>query len=108
MAALRLWVSAMQQAMFMLLRRFGIGAGGAFLGGRAVWVLSAFNIRWLLWGAHGCIADDPADSVGAGLLFFAGPRARWAGAALAGMPLALSGHTSMQLMVSIVVGLYLF
>ena len=100
MAAIRLWVSAM--AMFVLLCRFGIGARGAFLGG-AVWVLSAFNIRWLLW-AH----TDASLTIPLILLaldcFLCRPTARrWAWVALAGMLLArTTGHTSMQVMVGIV------
>jgi len=46
LACFRLWLSA--SAICLLLRRWGLGGGAAFLGG-VCWMFAPFNIRWLHW-----------------------------------------------------------
>lgn len=103
LAIFRLWMSAL--ATYTLLRHLSISCTGAFLAG-GVWMLGAFNIRWLLWTVANASLFLPL------LLwtleyFFSRPSLRrWALLALAATFLQLSGHPEAQFLVGLLAGVY--
>ena len=106
LACFRLWLSA--SAMCLLLRRWGLGGGAAFLGG-ACWMFAPFNIRWLHWPlAHSSLWVPILVLALDRLIVAEGMKAKLralAVAALAAVVLQLSGHPETQFQAGVAAGI---
>src|SRR5262245_1532397 len=102
-AAVKLWVTGF--ATYWLGRRLKLIPLGAFLAG-AAWMLSAFNVRWLLWPLASATAWLPIVLLSLDALI---QQPSWRNLALAGLVttgLQLSGHPECQFLVAALSGLY--
>jgi hypothetical protein len=105
LACFRLWLSA--AAMYVLLRRWNLGVGAAFLGG-ACWMFAPFNIRWLHWPlAHSSLWLPIMVLALDRLVVAEGVRSRLRAlvvASLAAVVLQLSGHPETQFQAGVAAG----
>jgi hypothetical protein len=102
-SAVKLWVAAF--ATFCLARRLNMTPLAAFLSG-AVWMLSAFNVRWLLWPLATATILLPVILVALDALVVSPSLRRLGLAGLAATVLQLSGHPECQFYVGFLSGLY--
>jgi hypothetical protein len=106
LACFRLWLSA--SAMCLLLRRWGLGGGAAFLGG-ACWMFAPFNIRWLHWPlAHSSLWLPIFVLALDRLIVAEGMNSKLRAlvvAALAAVVLQLSGHPETQFQAGVAAGI---
>jgi hypothetical protein len=102
-AALKLWVAAFATCWLAL--RLSMTPLASFLAG-AVWMLSAFNVRWLLWPLASATVWLPVMLLVLDALVEAPSWRRVGLAGLAATVLQLSGHPECQFYVGVLCGLY--
>jgi hypothetical protein len=104
MTILRLWISG--AALFCLLRKSSLSPVPAFVGG-AVWMLSSFNIHWMLWPHSNASLWMPVVLLSTEPLLLGPSWRRYAIASLAIAPLFLSGHPGTEYLCGYLIAIYL-
>jgi hypothetical protein len=103
MAILRLWLSA--AALFCLLRKLSLAPSAAFAGG-STWMLSAFNVHFLMWPHSNASLWMPLALLALDYLLLQPSWRSYTISSLVTAPLFLSGHPGTQFLCVNLIGLY--